>query len=85
MFYGQNADFTVTDSETPPSKAPAEQPQQTKTPTRADLMEIRSLYAQADAMAEAAEKAGKSDGEEQPAAAPPPPSAEQGDERNDAG
>jgi hypothetical protein len=48
-------------------------------------VEIRSLYAQADAMAEAAEKAGKSDGEEQPAAAPPPPSAEQGDERNDAG
>ena len=84
MIHGQNADFAVTDSETPPSK-PSDEKAESKTPTQADLMESRSLYAQADAMAEAAEKAGKSDGEEQPAAAPPPPSAEQGDERNDAG
>ncbi|MDF3382213.1 MULTISPECIES: hypothetical protein [Sulfitobacter] len=74
----------MTDSETPPSK-PSDAKAESKTPTQADLIEIHSLYARADAMAEAAEKAGKSDGEAQPAAAPPPQSAEQGDEWNDAG
>ena len=75
----------MTNSETPDSQPFEGTTKQSKAPTKADLMEIRSLYARADAMAEAAEKAGKSDGEAQPAAAPPPQSAEQGDEWNDAG
>jgi len=43
--------FSMTDKTTTPQKAP----------TKADLMEIRSLYAQADAMIEAAEKPNEHD------------------------
>tara|TARA_R100000687_G_scaffold9055_4_gene8068 strand:- start:3 stop:152 length:150 start_codon:yes stop_codon:yes gene_type:complete len=49
-------------------------------------MEIRSLYAQADAMAEAAENPEEPDDEDQPhAAAPPPATSKQADRQSDAG
>ena len=73
----------MTDSETPDSPPSAGTTKQSKAPTKADLMEIRSLYAQADAMAEAAEKP---DDEDQPhAAAPPPAQSKLPDRQSDAG
>ncbi|UOA13785.1 MULTISPECIES: hypothetical protein [Sulfitobacter] len=55
-----------------------------KPPTETDLVEIRSLYAQADAMAEAAEESPQCCGEgETPHSASPPMSSQQGDERGD--
>ena len=48
----------MTNSETPDSQPFEGTTKQSKAPTKADLMEIRSLYAQADAMAEAAETLG---------------------------
>jgi hypothetical protein len=63
-----------------------ETPKPNKVPTEAELMEIRSLYAQADAMAEAAEKAETSGGDGQSSDTPPPTvPSHQGDERGDAG
>ena len=73
----------MTNSETPDSQPFEGTTKQSKAPTKADLMEIRSLYAQADAMAEAAEKP---DDEDQPhAAAPPPATSKQADRQSDAG
>ena len=73
----------MTDSETPDSPPSEGTTKQSKAPTKADLMEIRSLYAQADAMAEAAEKP---DDEDQPhAAAPPPAQSKLPDRQSDAG
>ena len=73
----------MTNSETPDSQPFEGTTKQSKAPTKADLMEIRSLYAQADAMAEAAEKP---DDEDQPhAAAPPPAQSKQPDRQSDAG
>jgi|TARA_R110002072_G_scaffold26674_4_gene87905 hypothetical protein len=73
----------VTNSETPDSQPFEGTTKQSKAPTKADLMEIRSLYAQADAMAEAAEKP---DDEDQPhAAAPPPAQSKLPDRQSDAG
>jgi hypothetical protein len=73
----------VTNSETPDSHPFEGTTKQSKAPTKADLMEIRSLYAQADAMAEAAEKP---DDEDQPhAAAPPPAQSKLPDRQSDAG
>lgn len=73
----------MTNSETPDSQPFEGTTKQSKAPTKADLMEIRSLYAQADAMAEAAEKP---DDEDQPhAAAPPPAQSKLPDRQSDAG
>ncbi|WOI16384.1 hypothetical protein [Sulfitobacter sp. LC.270.F.C4] len=73
----------MTNSETPNSHPFEGTTKQSKAPTKADLMEIRSLYAQADAMAEAAEKP---DDEDQPhAAAPPPAQSKLPDRQSDAG
>ncbi|MEP2954017.1 MAG: hypothetical protein ABJN39_00785 [Sulfitobacter sp.] len=73
----------MTNSETPDSHPFEGTTKQSKAPTKADLMEIRSLYAQADAMAEAAEKP---DDEDQPhAAAPPPAQSKLPDRQSDAG
>ena len=73
----------MTNSETPDSQPFEGTTKQSKAPTKADLMEIRSLYAQADAMAEAAEKAGKSDQPHE--AAPPPAQSKLPDRQSDAG
>ena len=64
----------MTNSETPDSQPFEGTTKQSKAPTKADLMEIRSLYAQADAMAEAAENPEEPDDEDQFAcwSAPPP-------------
>jgi len=51
MKTNQDSMSNMTDETSTPNKAP----------TNADLMEIRSLYAQADAMIEATEKAEKHD------------------------
>ena len=76
----------MTDSEIPDSPPSEGTTKQSKAPTKADLMEIRSLYAQADAMAEAAEKPEQPDDEDQPhAAAPPPAQSKQPDRQSDAG
>lgn len=76
----------MTDSETPDSPPSEGTTKQSKAPTKADLMEIRSLYAQADAMAEAAEKTQEPDDEDQShAAAPPPTQSKQADRQSDAG
>ncbi len=73
----------MTNSETPDSQPFERTTKQSKAPTKADLMEIRSLYAQADAMAEAAEKP---DDEDQPhAVAPPPAQSKLPDRQSDAG
>ena len=73
----------MTNSETPDSQPFEGTTKQSKAPTKADLMEIRSLYAQADAMAEAAEKP---DDEDQPhATAPPPAQSKLPDRQSDAG
>ncbi|WPZ30028.1 hypothetical protein T8A63_02940 [Sulfitobacter sp. OXR-159] len=73
----------MTNSETPDSQPFEGTTKQSKAPTKADLMEIRSLYAQADAMAEAAEKP---DDEDQPhEAAPPPAQSKLPDRQSDAG
>ena len=76
----------MTNSETPDSPPSEGTTKQSKAPTKADLMEIRSLYAQADAMAEAAEKTQEPDDEDQPhAAAPPPAQSKLPDRQSDAG
>ena len=57
-----------------------------KPPTETDLVEIRGLYAQADAMAEAAEETPQCCDEGETAGSiPPPMSSQQGDERGDTG
>lgn len=82
----------MTFSKLPPSDASDETMRQNKTPTKADLMEIRSLYAQADAIAEATDKSSTSSGadsssddeDQRTNAAPPPSKSELSDERNEA-
>ena len=76
----------MTNSETPDSQPFERTTKQSKAPTKADLMEIRSLYAQADAMAEAAENPEEPDDEDQPhAVAPPPAQSKLPDRQSDAG